>query len=1143
MDYNRLTGSIPEALGELNNIEFLFLSGNELTGPIPLGLGRLGNLVGLYLARNELSGSIPSALGRLSRLERLDLARNRLTGSIPPELGSLTRLERLVLEVNQLTGSIPSELGKLSRLEVLDLYANELTGLIPRELGALSELHTLWLSSNRLAGPLPRSFLELGKLEVLAFESDGVCAPGASAWVTWIKGIERRYGPLCNESDRTSLNALFEATGGDDWIRSEGWLGEGALAERHGVVTDSLGRVLTLDLAGNGLAGRLPSSLAQLTSLTTLRIQDNALAGQVPTGLAQLSLREFRYSETELCIPRDASFRAWLLALPEHEGTARACGTLSDRDILAALYELTGGPRWKVSAGWVTDAPLDRWYGVSVDAEGRVDSLDLRFNNLTGTIPQELGKLANLRILSLWANDLIGAIPSDLGALASLETLWLSHNALTGSIPPQLGNLRNLRKMDLGHNRLTGTIPRQLGNLANLRMLDFGGNELTGTIPPQLGNLVSLQDLNLWGNGLTGAIPPELGKLHGLAGLSLGWNQLSGTIPAALGNLRTLRRLEAELNQLSGPILPALGRLRSLESLELRGNRLAGSVPRELGRLGQLVHMELSENPGLSGPLPPYLTALARIETVFMNQTDLCAPPDNRFRTWLEGLADGYVPLCAAGEREGIAYLTQAVEPRTLGVPLVGGEPALLRVFVTAARATSQRIPPVRATFYLNGSKAHVAEIPARVLAIPTRVDEGDLTASANAEIPGEIIRPGLEMVIEIDPEGTVPAALGIARRIPETGRMEVDVRPMPELDLTLIPFLWSEAPDSSIVNTVEAMAADPEGHEMLWATRTLLPVGDLRVTAHEPVASSNNNPLELLHETQAIRIMEGATGYYMGMLPDYEESTFFGVAFLPGRTSFSLTRATTIAHELGHNMSLEHAACGVGGSVNYPHEGGEIGVWGYDFRSGHPVPPSTADLMSYCRPPWISDYHFSRALRFRLAVEGAAAAASAETVRPVRSLLLWGGANADSVPLLEPAFVVDAPEALPAPGSAYEVVGGADDGGVLFSLSFDMPEIADGEGHGAFAFALPLEPSWARELASITLTGPGGAVTMDGGTDRPMTILRNSVNGQVRAFLRHTPSEALRREDAADVGALAFEQGLEALFSRGIPGGREWRR
>ena len=50
-------------------------------------------------------------------------------------------------------------------------------------------------------------------------------------------------------------------------------------------------------------------------------------------------------------------------------------------------------------------------------------------------------------------------------------------------------------------------------------------------------------------------------------------------------------------------------------------------------------------------------------------------------------------------------------------------------------------------------------------------------------------------------------------------------------------------------------------------------------------------------------------------------------------------------------------------------------------------------------------------------------------------------------------------------------------DGGELFSLSFEMPEVADGDGSSSFVFALPVRAGWAGELASITLSGPGGAV------------------------------------------------------------------
>ena len=62
-----------------------------------------------------------------------------------------------------------------------------------------------------------------------------------------------------------------------------------------------------------------------------------------------------------------------------------------DHAALVALYEATDGPNWLNSDGWLTDAPLREWYGVSTNADGRVDTLDLSGNSLTGEIPPELG--------------------------------------------------------------------------------------------------------------------------------------------------------------------------------------------------------------------------------------------------------------------------------------------------------------------------------------------------------------------------------------------------------------------------------------------------------------------------------------------------------------------------------------------------------------------------------------------------------------------------------------------------------------------------------------------------------------------------------------------------------------------------------
>ena len=76
-------------------------------------------------------------------------------------------------------------------------------------------------------------------------------------------------------------------------------------------------------------------------------------------------------------------------------------GPGKDRAILEALYEATGGPLWRNNDNWLTFAPLDDWYGVDTDPQGRVVELRLIANNLEGQLPPELGRLDELRHLRL----------------------------------------------------------------------------------------------------------------------------------------------------------------------------------------------------------------------------------------------------------------------------------------------------------------------------------------------------------------------------------------------------------------------------------------------------------------------------------------------------------------------------------------------------------------------------------------------------------------------------------------------------------------------------------------------------------------------------------------------------------------------
>ena len=203
----------------------------------------------------------------------------------------------------------------------------------------------------------------------------------------------------------------------------------------------------------------------------------------------------------------------------------------TDRAALEAIYRATGGDNWTDNTNWLSNAPLEDWYGVEV-ADGRVTGLRLGGwdesvrkivgNGLTGSLPPELGALSHLLWLEVGGNSgLTGPIPVELGNLGNLESLFLQENWLTDSIPAALGQLENLEWLGLDGNALTGSIPADLGNLQYLRGLTFGGNTLSGPVPPEFGNLSSLEDLYPGYTMLSGPLPASMSGLSALESLSL----------------------------------------------------------------------------------------------------------------------------------------------------------------------------------------------------------------------------------------------------------------------------------------------------------------------------------------------------------------------------------------------------------------------------------------------------------------------------------------------------------------------------------------------------------------------------------------------------------------------------------------------
>ena len=110
--------------------------------------------------------------------------------------------------------------------------------------------------------------------------------------------------------------------------------------------------------------------------------------------------------------------------------TARGISS-TECDVLVKFYTSTNGSGWNNHNKWKQSDNPCSWYGVQC-TNGYVTRLMEANNQLTGTIPSELGSLANLEYLNLESNQLSGTIPTWLGSLTKLRGLNLEDNQFTG---------------------------------------------------------------------------------------------------------------------------------------------------------------------------------------------------------------------------------------------------------------------------------------------------------------------------------------------------------------------------------------------------------------------------------------------------------------------------------------------------------------------------------------------------------------------------------------------------------------------------------------------------------------------------------------------------------------------------------------
>ena len=480
---------------------------------------------------------------------------------------------------------------------------------------------------------------------------------------------------------RAALEAFYVTTGGDNWTNNENWLTDSPLDQWYGITTDQEGNVTEislirnnisgtippevgdlktlkgLNLSYNDLSGDIPNELGNLEELTSLNLFSNKLTGTIPPELGNLRSLSFfslavndlggvipkelgRLTELEHIFIQGNPFKGCIPDPLHHIAvndfdlvTLPYCGfnpsVPDDRAVLVKLYNSTDGDNWRNNDNWLSDRPLATWYGIKVDAKGKVTHLDLRGNDLHGRLIPELGQLDRLIWLDLSFNRLSGPIPTEFRFLDRLRRLSIQNSDLSGEIPVEVAELDSLWILYLDNNEISGRIPEAIGQMTNLEQLGLSGNKLSGEIPRELVGLANLRYLRLASNKLMGAFPSWLKNLNSLVRLTLGDNQLTGD----------LSLLSEDLEELA-----------HLETFSIAGNDFSGCIPESIRNLK--------------------VTDLVFSEHNYCEAASEQIPITPEFIKWEVG--DAVRPVEERAARLGVQWLFEYAE--SIGWPVVGDD-------------------------------------------------------------------------------------------------------------------------------------------------------------------------------------------------------------------------------------------------------------------------------------------------------------------------------------------------------------------------------------------------------------------------------------------------------------------------------------
>ena len=295
---------------------------------------------------------------------------------------------------------------------------------------------------------------------------------------------------------------------------------------------------------------------------------------------------------------------------------------------------------------------------------------------------------------------------------------------------------------------------------------------------------------------------------------------------------------------------------------------------------------------------------------------------------------------------------------------LVSNKAALLKVNVVAT-ATGAAKPVARLHIdNVNGGTSSDVLMTAPTAALPSTVpDVPSFADSYTATIPADAVKAGLRLSVQLDSAAATVLTPKVGGGVP----------------MKFVPIAIN------VAGTVGQRPTDIAPH-----LQSLFPVSTVTTQQHATYTSSKVTTYpstedawsdaygKILGELADLHSLEGAGSqdHYFGFVPKRTWG-LAGLGYVGGSSAigFDMPSAPTsvrdvASHELGHNFSLQHAACGGAGNPdpNYPYPDADLSkpgrvVWPYlaDEKSFYdPRPTDRHDIMSYCGGQVFSDYNYT---------------------------------------------------------------------------------------------------------------------------------------------------------------------------------------